>query len=172
MLGTLNTTAERAMRASLIAGVLSFVAVSAPASGQQPPAGDKDMIKVRQDLADKFAAAIASKKDVTEAVAENYTTDAVLQSLCPETPLAFGRDVYAKRVEDALKVGFGDYSAKVKEAHLLREGMAWSTQSYTFTITNKEGKPEQVHGNSIEMLRREGDKWKISFQAYARTACP
>ena len=36
----------------------------------------------------------------------------------------------------------------------------------------KEGKPEQVHGNSIEMPRREGDKWKISFQAYARTACP
>jgi ketosteroid isomerase-like protein len=158
------------MRASLIAGVLMLVAVAVPASGQQPAVGDKDMIKVRQDLADKFAAAIANN-DVTP-VAENYTADAVLQSLCPETPLAFGPDVYAKRVEGALKTGgFRDYSAKVKEAHLLREDMAWSTQSYTFTTTNKEGKPEQVHGNSIEMLRREGNKWKISFQAYARAPC-
>jgi ketosteroid isomerase-like protein len=160
------------MRASLIAGVLLLAAVALPASGQQTPAGDKDMIKVRQDLADKFAAAIANKKNVTEAVAENYTADAVLQSLCPETPLAFGPDVYAKRVEGALRTsGFRDYSAKVKEAHLLRDDVAWSAQSYTFTTTNKEGKPEQVHGNSIEMLRREGDKWKISFQAYARTPC-
>jgi ketosteroid isomerase-like protein len=158
------------MRASLIAGVLMLVAVAVPASGQQPAVGDKDMIKVRQDLADKFAAAIANN-DVTP-VAENYTADAVMQSLCPETPLAFGPDVYAKRVEGALKTGgFRDYSAKVKEAHLLREDMAWSTQSYTFTTTNKEGKPEQVHGNSIEMLRREGNKWKISFQAYARAPC-
>ena len=158
------------MRASLIAGVLMLVAVAVPASGQQPAVGDKDMIKVRQDLADKFAAAIANN-DVTP-VAENYTADAVLQSLCPETPLAFGPDVYAKRVEGALKTGgFRDYSAKVKEAHLLRDDVAWSAQSYTFTTTNKEGKPEQFHGNSIEMLRREGDKWKINFQAYARTPC-
>jgi ketosteroid isomerase-like protein len=87
------------MIASLIASVLMLVAVAVPASGQQPAVGDKDMIKVRQDLADKFAAAIANK-DVTP-VAENYTADAVLQSLCPETPLAFGPDIYAKRVEGA-----------------------------------------------------------------------
>src|SRR5438874_2096518 len=118
------------VRASLTAGVWLLVAVALPAAGQQPPVGDKDMIKVRQDLADKFAAAIANNKNVTEAVAENYTADAVLQSLCPETPLAFGADVYAKRVEGALRTGgFRDYSAK---AHLLREDMAWSTQTYTF----------------------------------------
>jgi len=156
------------MKTSLIAGALLLVAVAVPASGQQPAVGDKEMIKVRQDLADKFAAAIANK-DVTP-VAENDTADAVLQSLCPETPLAFGPDTYAKRVEGALRMaGFRDYSAKVKEAHLLSDDTASSTQSYTFTITNKEGKPEQAHGNSIEILRREGDKWKISFQAYART---
>jgi uncharacterized protein (TIGR02246 family) len=159
------------MRAPLIVVALLLAAVAVPASGQQPPTGDEDMVKVRQVLTDKFAAAVANK-DVVAVVAELYTADAVLQSLCPETPLAFGRDGYAKRVEGALKAGFRDYSGKVKEAHLLRDGVAWSTVSYRFTITDKEGKLEQVHGNTIEMLRREGNEWKVSFQAYARTPCP
>jgi len=48
----LNTSA---MRASLIAVVWLFVvAVALPAFGQQPPAGNEDMIKVRQGLADKL----------------------------------------------------------------------------------------------------------------------
>ena len=157
------------MRVPSIAVVLLSVAVATPASGQQPTAGDPEMIKVRQALADKFAAATANK-DVAAAVA-NYTADAVLQSLCPESPLAFGRDGYAKRLDGALKGGFRDYSAKVKEAHVLSDGVAWSTGSYTFTITDKEGKPEQARGNWIDMLRREGNDWKVSFQAYARTPC-
>jgi hypothetical protein len=65
-----------------------------------------------------------------------------------------------------------DYSAKVKEAHLLKDGVAWTTCSYTFTVNDKVGKPEQVRGNWLDMLRREGTEWKISFQAYARTPCP
>ena len=65
-----------------------------------------------------------------------------------------------------------DYSAKVKEAHLLKDDVAWTTGSYTFTVNDKEGKPEQVRGNWLDMLRREGAEWKISFQAYARTPCP
>jgi uncharacterized protein (TIGR02246 family) len=130
------------------------------------------MIKVRQGLTDKIAAAVANKSDVAAAVAELYTADAVIQSLCPESPLAFGRDGYTKRLEGALKARFIGYSGKVKEAHLLRDGVAWSTGSYTLTMTNKEGKPEQVHGNWTDMLRREGNGWKVSFQAYARTPCP
>jgi uncharacterized protein (TIGR02246 family) len=129
------------------------------------------MIKVRQALIDKFTAAVANK-DVAAVVAELYADDAVLQSLCPETPLAFGRDGYAKRVAGALKAGLRDYSGKVKEAHLLRDGVAWSTVSYRYAITDKEGKLEQVQGNTIEMLRREGNEWKVSFQAYARAPCP
>jgi hypothetical protein len=39
-----------------------------------------------------------------------------------------------------------DYSAKVKEAHLLKDGVAWTTGSYTFTVNDKEDKPEQVRG--------------------------
>ena len=158
------------MRASSTAVVLLLVAVAVPAFGQQPPTGDEDMIKVRQELTNKFAAAVANK-DVAAAVAELYTPDAILQSLCPESPLAFGRNDYAKRLESALKSGFRDYSGKVKEAHLLGDGVAWTTGSYTFTTMNKEGMPEQAHGNWIDMLRREGNQWKVRFHAYARTPC-
>jgi hypothetical protein len=34
----------------------------------------------------------------------------------------------------------------VKEAHLLKDGVAWTTGSYTFTVNDKEDKPEQVRG--------------------------
>ena len=102
---------------------------------------------------------------------EHYTADAILQSLCPEAPLAFGRDAYAKRLEGALKSGLRDYTGKVKEVHLLGDDRAWSTGAYTFTVDGKDGKPEQGRGNWIDMLRREGNEWKVSFQAYARTPC-
>ncbi len=127
-------------------------------------------MKTRQALTDKFAVAVA-KTDVATAVAELYTADAILQSLCPESPLAFGREAYAGRLEGAIKSGFRDYAGKVKEAHLLSDGRAWTTGMYTFTVNDKDGKPEQARGNWIDMLRREGNEWKVSFQAYARTPC-
>jgi uncharacterized protein (TIGR02246 family) len=140
-----------------------------PASAQQT-VSDQEVLNARQALTEKFAAAVA-KKDVGAAVAELYTADAVLQSLCPESEFAFGREAYAKRLEGALKTGFRDYSAKVKEAHLVGSDRAWTTGSYTFTVNDKDGKPEQARGNWVDMLRREGNAWKVSFQAYARTPC-
>lgn len=155
---------------SLLAAALLLLGAALPAFGQQISTADEEMVKIRQAMADTFAAAVA-KKDVAAAVANNYTADAILQSLCPESPRAFGREAYAKRLEAALKSGYRDYSAKVKEAHLISDGLAWSTISYTFTVNDKDGKPEQARGNLIDMLRREGTQWKVSFQAYARTPC-
>ena len=85
---------------------------------------------------------------MSRVVAEAYTDDAVLQSLCPESLLAFGRDGYLKRLEGAINnSGLRDYSAKVKEAHLLGNDRAWTTASYTFTVNGKDGRPEQAQGN-------------------------
>ena len=56
-----------------------------------------------------------------------------------------------------------DYSAKVKEAHLPKDGVAWTTGSYTFRVNDKD-KPEQARGNWLEMLRREGTEWKFAFR--------
>jgi ketosteroid isomerase-like protein len=92
-------------------------------------------------------------------------------SPCPESPLAFGREAYAKRVEGAIKNGFRDYPGKVKEAHVLSDDRAWTTGTYTFIVNDKDGKSQQAQGNWIDMLRREGTEWKVIFQAYARTPC-
>ena len=158
------------MGVRLIQAVLVVIAFGAPASGQQAPTGDQEVIKARQELNERFAVAVANKN--VAAALTNLAADAVLQSLCPESPLAYGPEGYAKRLEGALKAQMRDYSAKVKEAHLLKDGMAWTTGAYTFTVNDKEGKPEQVRGNWLDMLRREGTEWKITFQAYARTPCP
>lgn len=158
------------MKMSLLAAALLLLGAALPAFGQQISAADEEMVKIRQAMTDTFAAAVA-KKDVAAAVANLYTADAILQSLCPESPRAFGREAYLKRLEAALKSGFRDYSGKVKEAHLISDGLAWSTGSYTFTVNDKDGKPEQARGNWIDMLKREGNEWRMSFQAYARTPC-
>lgn len=132
---------------------------------------EREVMKERKALTEKFGAAVANK-NVAGLVTELYTEDAVLQSLCPESPLAFGRDGYLSRLEGAVKnSGFRDYSAKVKEAHLLSSDRAWTTGVYTFTVTDKDGKPEQAHGNWLDMLRREGNGRKVVFQAYARRPC-
>jgi uncharacterized protein (TIGR02246 family) len=158
------------MTTTLFALALLLLGAAFPAFGQQINAADQEMMKIRQALTDKFAVAVA-KKDVATAVADLYTADAIIQSLCPESAQAFGREAYAKRVEAALKSGFRDYLGKVKEAHLLSDALGWSTGTYTFTVTDKDGKPEQARGNWIDMLKREGNEWKVSFQAYARTPC-
>jgi ketosteroid isomerase-like protein len=158
------------MKVRLMPAVLVVIACAAPALGQQAPAGDQEAIRARQELNERFAAAVANKN--VAAALTNLAADAVLQSLCPESPLAYGPEEYAKRLEGALKAQMRDYSARVKEAHLLKDGVAWTTGSYTFTVNDKEGKPEQVRGNWLDMLRREGTEWKISFQAYPRTPCP
>jgi hypothetical protein len=49
--------------------------------------------------------------------------------------------------------------------------LAWTTGTYTFIVNDKDGKSEQARGNWIDMLRQEGNEWKVIFQAYARTPC-
>jgi uncharacterized protein (TIGR02246 family) len=157
------------MRTALVVMMLSVALVS-PAFGQQMSAADQKMMKVRQALSDKYAEAIA-KKD-SAAMADHYTSDAVVTSLCPESGPIVGREALMKRFEASLKAGQKDYSGKVKEVHVVGEGMAWSTGTSTSTVNDKDGNPQRLKGNWVDMLRREGGEWRVSFQAYARTPCP
>ena len=157
------------MKLSLLVVPVLLLGAAFPAFGQQISAADQEMMKIRQAMSDTYAAAV-TKKDVA-AIADHYTADVIIASLCPESSPAVGREAYAKRTEAGLKAGFRDYSGKVKEAHLLSDGLAWSTGVSTFTITDKDGKAQQVRGNWIDMLRREGNEWRVSFQAFARTPC-
>ena len=78
-----------------------FLMAGAVVAGEMTDA-EREVMKARQALTEKFGAAVANK-NVAALVTELYTEDAVLQSLCPESPLAFGRDGYLKRLEGAVK---------------------------------------------------------------------
>jgi len=149
--------------------VVMSLAVISPAVGQQPSPADQEMMKVRQAMTNQYAEAIA--RNDAAAMADHYTADVVTASLCPESPPVVGREALAKRAQASLKAGIRDYSGKVKEMHLLGDGLAWSTGTSAFTITDKDGKPQQVRLNWLDMLRREGTVWRVSFQAFARVPC-
>ena len=149
--------------------VVVSLAVVSPAVGQKTSPADQEIMKVRQVMTDQYAEAIA-RKDAA-AMVDHYTTDVVTASLCPESAPLVGREAKTKGFEAALKAGFRDYSGKVKEVRLLSDGLAWSTGISTFTVTDKDGNPQQVRGNWMDIFRREGNEWRVSFQAFARTPC-
>ena len=150
--------------------VMVSLAVASSAVGQQTSPADQEMMKVRQAMSNQVVEAVG-KKDAA-AWADHYTLDAVSVSLCPESAPVVGREALAKRAEGSLKAGMRDYSAQVKEVHLLGDGSAWSTGTSAYTINDKDGKPQQGRSNWFDMLRREGTVWRVSFQALARVPCP
>ena len=78
----------------------------------------------------------------------------------------FSRWVIAQRVR-------GRYSrlGKIKEVRLLGDGIAWSTGVSEFTINGKDGTAMRARGNWMDILKRDGKEWRVSFQAFARTPC-
>jgi uncharacterized protein (TIGR02246 family) len=157
------------MKMNSLAVTVLLLGVVFPAFGQQVSTADQEMMKVRQAMSNEYAEAI-SKKDAA-AMADHYTADVVFVSLCPESAPVVGREALAKRSEASLKAGYRDYSGKVKEVHLLSDGTAWSTGVSTYTIADKDGNPQQFRSNWMDMLRREGNVWRVSLQAFARTPC-
>ena len=145
------------------------LALASPAVGQQTSPTDQEMMKVRQTMSNQVVEAI-DRKDAA-AWADHYTADAVSISLCPESAPVVGREALAKRAEGSLRAGIRNYSVQVKEVHLLGDGLAWSTGTSTYTSNDKDGKPQQGRSNWVDMLRREGPVWRVSFQALARVPC-
>ena len=150
------------MKTTWLAVALSF-GMASLAFAQQS-ASDQQMMKVRQAIANEYAAAVAKKDAV--AMADHYTVDVVTAGLCPETAPVVGREAKIKQSEASLQAGFSNYSSKVKEVRLLSDGTAWSTGISEFTING-----QRVRGNWIDILRRDGNEWRVSFQAFARTPC-
>lgn len=130
----------------------------------QQGTSDGQMMKLRQAMGDEYAAAIAKKDAI--AMADHYTVDVVTAGLCPEAPPVVGREAKKKQFAAALQAGLSNYSSKVKEVRLLADGTAWSTGVSEFTING-----QRVRGTWIDILRRDGKGWRVSFQAFARTPC-
>lgn len=133
------------------------------AFAQQLSAADQEMVKVRQAMSDRYAAALA--KGDAAAMADLYTEDVVSTTVCPARPPVIGRAGQVRRFDALLKNGFSNFNGKITAAGVISDGVGWSTGTQTFTLTGKDGKPEQMSGNWVDMLKREGSVWKVSFQA-------
>jgi ketosteroid isomerase-like protein len=151
------------MKISSVAIAVLSLGVTVPAFGQQLSLSD------RQAMSDRFAAEVA-KKDVA-ALADHYTADLIFERLCPESEPIIGREARAKNLQAALDAGFRDYVPKIKEVHMLSDGRAWSVGTATFTLNDKDGKPQLLQVKWVDMLRREGNEWRTTFEAITRIPC-
>ena len=148
---------------------LFALSVVPPAFAQQLGITDEEMLKVRQAMSEKYAAAVARKDPA--AMAELYTEDVVSTSVCPQRPPVIGRAGQVRRFDALLKNGFANFSAKITAAGVTSDGIGWSTGTQTFTLTGKDGNPQQLSGNWVDMLRRDGSVWKVAFQATVTAGC-
>jgi len=136
---------------------------------QQLGVADEEMLKIRQAMSEKYAAAVARKDPA--AMAELYTDDVVATSVCPRRPPAIGRAAQVNRFDALLKNGFTNFSAKITAAGVISDGVGWSTGTQTFTLIGKDGNPQQLSGNWVDMLKRDGTVWKVAFQATVTDGC-
>ena len=153
------------MRRALIIAVLAF-GLASPAWAETS-AVEQELLQVRQKMSHSFAEAV-NNKDAVRA-ADHYANDIVFSALSPVQAVVVGREAMLKRWDGIFKAGsVTDYSSKPGEVHLVSDGVAWSTGTYTFTAVGKDGAKRQVHGNWLDMLRREADgEWRVTFQAVA-----
>lgn len=148
---------------------LFALSVVPSAFAQQFGVADEEMLKVRQAMSEKYAAAVARKDPA--AMAELYTEDVVTTSVCPQRPPVIGRAGQVHRFDALLKNGFANFSGKITGAGVISDGIGWSTGTQTFTLTGKDGNPQQLSGNWVDMLKREGTVWKVAFQATVTAGC-
>jgi uncharacterized protein (TIGR02246 family) len=147
------------------------VVVCVPAAfAQQPSAADQEMMTVRQAMSEQYAAALARRDPI--AMAELYTADVVTAGLCPERTPAVGRAAQVRRFEALLKNGFGNLSTRITGVGVISDGVGWSTGTQTFTLMGKDGNPQELRGNWVDMLKREGTQWRVSFQSTVTGCAP
>jgi uncharacterized protein (TIGR02246 family) len=155
----------------LVVMASAIMLLSAPARAQNSPA-EQEILQIRQKMARSFAEAVNNKDGMH--AADQYSTDVVFSLLTPTQMVVVGREAMQKRWEAILKAGtISEYSGTPKEVHLIGDGTAWSTGTFTYTATDKDGSKRRVQGNWLDMLRREADgQWRITFQASASGPVP
>ena len=140
-----------------------------PTVGQQTSAADEEMMKTHQAMVDKYAVAIA-RKDVAAAAADS---DGRARSFSPFSGIStrIGPEAYTKRVKlrkERVIQQLCTHGSRRRMSSVMAALGHW----HIYIHHQRQGRQaEQARGNWIDMLRREGNDWKVSFQAYARTPC-
>lgn len=155
----------------LVVMTSAIMLLMAPAWAQSSTT-EQDILQIRQQMARSFAEAVKNK-DAVQA-ADQYSQDVVFSLLVPTQTVVVGREAIQKRWEALLNAGtVTAYTGTPKEAHLIGDGVAWSTGTFAYTATDKDGSKRRVQGNWLDMLRREADGgWRVTFQASASAPIP
>ena len=166
-----NHAREPVRPGMLVVVASAIMLLIAPAWAQSNPA-EQEVLQIRQKMARSFAEAVNNKDGMH--AADQYSKDVVFSLLVPVQTIVVGREAMQKRWEDILKAGtITEYSGAPKEVHLIGDGAAWSTGTFTYTATDKDGSKRRVQGNWLDMLRREADgEWRVTFQASASAPIP
>ena len=159
------------MPGMLVVVASAIMLLIAPAWAQSNPA-EQEVLQIRQKMARSFAEAVNNRDGMH--AADQYSKDVVFSLLVPAQTIVVGREAMQKRWEDILKAGaVTEYSGAPTEVRLIGDGVAWSTGSFTYTATDKDGSKRRVQGNWLDILRREADgEWRITFQASASAPTP
>jgi|tagenome__1003787_1003787.scaffolds.fasta_scaffold20990034_3 uncharacterized protein (TIGR02246 family) len=148
------------MKKMLIGMALAVIVASSPAL-PQTGTEEKEVRQIREKMALSFSEAVKSKDAAR--TAERYSEDVVLSALAPTPRVVTGRAAVRNWYEDLFKAGFVEYSGKPDQVHLIRDGLAWSTGTYTITVAGR-----QVRGHWLDQFQREGDgEWRVTFEAVA-----
>jgi uncharacterized protein (TIGR02246 family) len=155
----------------LVVVTYAIMLLVAPAWAQSSTT-EQELLQIRQKMAHSFAEAVKNKDGMQ--AADHYSKDVVFSLLVPVQTIVVGREAMQKRWEDILKAGtVTEYSSTPKEVHLIGDGVGWSTGTFVYTATDKDGSKRRVQGNWLDMLRREADgEWRVIFQASASAPIP
>ncbi len=144
--------------ASVFVLVLAASAVAVADMPQQAGSTEADKATIHAKVKSWAA---ASKARDAEAFASVYADDAVL--MLEGAPDVSGREAILAAVTGLMKDPNFDLSFEADNVVVAGSGdLAYETGTYSFTLSDAEGKPAPTHGHYLVVWRKESDgTWKV-----------
>jgi ketosteroid isomerase-like protein len=153
----------RKMKTLLLSAVACALFV--PAYAQAQASSSPDLLKAVNAVNEKFWTS-GSPKVVATVLAD----DAIFETLIPKRPFLSGKANIEKTITDMdAKEGTPKWQFTTAQAVPLEGGsLAYASGTYGGTRAKPDGTAMQIKGNWIEMLKHEGNEWKILVFTAAR----
>jgi uncharacterized protein (TIGR02246 family) len=113
----------------------------------------------------------AVKGKDAEAIANSYTRDAI--SNPPNSPPLRGHDEILKYNQEFLKLPKLTMTGETGTIGFSDDGtLAYNTGKYTATFADARGRTIKDEGKYLNVLRKEGGKWKVVVDAFSSNLPP
>ncbi|HEY3013418.1 MAG TPA: nuclear transport factor 2 family protein [Gemmatimonadales bacterium] len=140
----------------------------ANAAGAKPADTRAAEAEIRRGDEEFFAAAKARDAN---AIAALYSDDAI--SMPPNSPPLVGHDAILKYNQDFVKAPGLTISGGPETIRFSDDGtMAYETGRYSVSYADPKGRTVKDEGKYLNVLRREGGKWKVVADAFSSNLAP